>query len=96
MPLIPAEAETEARQGGRGDRGRRISGGFEVSLVYRASSKTARAAQRNSVSKKAIKQISKPTSDQPKMPKQSKSNAPTALPTVPVRSFSFYPGFEKV
>jgi hypothetical protein len=34
-----------------GGRGRRISE-FEASLVYRVSSRTARATQRNSVSKK--------------------------------------------
>ena len=40
MPLIPA----------LGGRGRRISE-FEASLVYRASSRAARATQRNPVSK---------------------------------------------
>jgi hypothetical protein len=34
-----------------GDRGRRISE-FEASLIYRVSSRTARAIQRNPVSKK--------------------------------------------
>jgi hypothetical protein len=42
MPLIPAL---------RGGRGRQISE-FEASLVYKVSSRTARAIQRNPVSKK--------------------------------------------
>jgi hypothetical protein len=42
-----------------GGRGRRISE-FEASLVYRVSSRTARATQRNSVSKKQ-KQTNKQT-----------------------------------
>jgi hypothetical protein len=46
MPLIPAL--------GRQGRGRRISE-FEASLVYRVSSSTARATQRNPVSKKPKK-----------------------------------------
>jgi hypothetical protein len=37
-----------------GGRGRRISE-FEASLVYRVSSRTARAIQRNPVSKKTLK-----------------------------------------
>jgi hypothetical protein len=37
-----------------GGRGRQISG-FEASLVYKVSSRTARAIQRNSVSKKKQK-----------------------------------------
>jgi hypothetical protein len=41
-------------------RGRRISE-FEVSLVYRVSSRTARAIQRNPVSKKTNKQTNKKT-----------------------------------
>jgi hypothetical protein len=41
-----------------GGRGRWISE-FEVSLVYRVSSRTARATQRNPVSKKANKQKSR-------------------------------------
>jgi hypothetical protein len=43
-----------------GGRGRRISE-FEASLVYRVSSRTARATQRNPVLKKTKKQ--KPTAD---------------------------------
>jgi hypothetical protein len=39
----------------RGGRGRRISE-FEASLVYRVSSRTARATQKNPVSKKKTKQ----------------------------------------
>jgi hypothetical protein len=42
MPLIPA----------LGRRQRQADFEFEVSLVYRVSSRTARATQRNSVSKK--------------------------------------------
>jgi hypothetical protein len=48
MPLIPALV----------GRGRRISE-FEASLVYRVSSRTARATQRNSVSKNKTKQNGK-------------------------------------
>jgi len=43
MPLIPAQ-----HSGGRG----RWSSEFKASLVYRASSRTARATQRNPASKK--------------------------------------------
>jgi hypothetical protein len=39
-----------------GGRGRQISE-FEASLVYRVSSRTARATQRNSVSKKKKKKV---------------------------------------
>jgi hypothetical protein len=42
-----------------GGRGRRISE-FEASLVYRVSSRTARATQRNPVSKKTKSQNQKP------------------------------------
>jgi hypothetical protein len=51
MPLNPSTWEAEA--GGflsSGGRGRRISE-FEASLVYKVSSRTARATQRNPVSK---------------------------------------------
>jgi hypothetical protein len=41
-----------------GGRGRQISE-FEASLVYRVSSRTARATQRNPVSKNKNKQINK-------------------------------------
>jgi hypothetical protein len=41
-----------------GGRGRQISE-FEASLVYRVSSRTARATQRNPVSKNKTKQINK-------------------------------------
>jgi hypothetical protein len=44
-----------------GDRGRRISE-FEASLVYKVSSRTARAIQRNPVSKK---QTNKQKTNQP-------------------------------
>jgi hypothetical protein len=44
MPLIPVLSEAE------GGRGRQISE-FEASLVHRVSSRTARAKQRNPVSK---------------------------------------------
>jgi hypothetical protein len=50
MPLIP----------GLGDRDRRISE-FEAGLVYRVSSKTARATQRSPVSKNKTKQTNKQT-----------------------------------
>ena len=43
-------------QGGRGGRARRISD-FGASLVYRVSSRTARATQRNPVSKEKKKRI---------------------------------------
>jgi hypothetical protein len=43
-----------------GGRGRQISE-FEASLVYRVSSRTARATQRNPVSKKQKKQKNKKT-----------------------------------
>jgi hypothetical protein len=43
-----------------GGRGRQISE-FEANLVYRVSSRTARATQRNPVSKNKIKQTNKNT-----------------------------------
>jgi hypothetical protein len=52
MPLIPA----------LGGRGRRISE-FKASLVYRVSSRTARAIQRNPVSKNQKKRMA--TTDSP-------------------------------
>jgi hypothetical protein len=55
-PLIPA-----LRRQSSGGRGRRISE-FEASLVYRVSSRTARATQRNPVSKNKNKQTNKQTS----------------------------------
>jgi hypothetical protein len=62
MPLIPALGRQRQRQRGREverqrgreaerQRGRRISE-FNASLVYRVSSRTARATQRNPVLKK--------------------------------------------
>jgi hypothetical protein len=48
-----------------GGRGRQISE-FKVSLVYRVSSWTARATERNPVSKNKIKQIRKNTNKQKK------------------------------
>jgi hypothetical protein len=47
-----------ASAAGRGGRGRRIYE-FEASLVYRVSSRTARATQRNPVSKKKKKRKEK-------------------------------------
>jgi hypothetical protein len=47
-----------------GGRGRRISE-FEASLVYRVSSRTARAIHRNPVSKNKTKQTNKQTRNQP-------------------------------
>jgi hypothetical protein len=52
-----------------GGRGRRISE-FEASLVYRVSSRTARATQRNPVSKQTNKQTNK----QAKKQKQTNNN----------------------
>jgi hypothetical protein len=57
MPLIPA----------LGDRGRQISE-FEASLVYKGSSRTARAVQRNPVSKKQTNK--KPNQNKPKQNKK--------------------------
>jgi hypothetical protein len=57
---IPIEKQTAGRGGARlksqhsGGRGRRISE-FKASLVYKVSSRTARAIQRNPVSKKKRK-----------------------------------------
>jgi hypothetical protein len=48
-----------------GGRGRWFSE-FEASLVYRVSSRTARATQRNPVSKKKPKQTNKPTKKEKK------------------------------
>ena len=57
-----------------GGRGRRISE-FEVSLVYRVSSRTARATQRNPVSKQTNKQTNKKKQKQrQKKPNQTKPN----------------------
>jgi hypothetical protein len=57
-----------------GDRGRRISE-FEASLVYKVSSRAARATQRNPVSKKpkTNKQTNK-NKKKPKKPKTQKQN----------------------
>jgi hypothetical protein len=59
------KVEKEARRGGTclqsqhlGGRDRRISE-FEASLVYRVSSRTARAIQRNPVSEKKMKKKEK-------------------------------------
>jgi hypothetical protein len=50
-----------------GSRGRQISE-LEASLVYRVSSRTAKAAQRNPVSKKKKKNPNKQTNKQTKKP----------------------------
>jgi hypothetical protein len=55
-----------------GGRGRRISE-FKASLVYRVSSRTDRAIQRNPVSKKQ-KQNQKPKTNNNKNKKQKKKN----------------------
>jgi hypothetical protein len=59
------------------DRGRRISE-FEASLVYRVSSRTARATQRNPVSKnqnqKQTKKKKNPNQTNKQKTKQTKSN----------------------
>jgi hypothetical protein len=49
-----------------GGRGRRISE-FEASLVYRVSSRTARATQRNPVSKTTTTTTTKPKKPKPKL-----------------------------
>jgi hypothetical protein len=54
-----------------GGRGWRISE-FEASLVYKVSSRTARAIQRNPVSKKQKRKLTKPSA-------QSQSHRPTYL-----------------
>ena len=53
-----------------GSRGRQISE-FEASLVYRVSSRTARATQRNPVSKNQIKNKQKQTNKQKKQTKKN-------------------------
>jgi hypothetical protein len=53
MPLIPVLG-----------RQRQTDSEFEASLVYRVSSRTARTAQRNSVSKQQQQQASKQTNKQ--------------------------------
>jgi hypothetical protein len=50
---------------GKGGKGRRISE-FEASLVYKVTSRTARAIQRNPVSKKKKKKKPKTNKQQPK------------------------------
>jgi hypothetical protein len=57
-----------------GGRGRQISR-FKASLVYRVSSRTARAIQRNPVSKKTNKQ-NKQTNKNRKKPKPKKKQTP--------------------
>jgi hypothetical protein len=51
MPYKAGHGGTRLYSQHLGGRGRQISG-FEASLVYKVSSKTARATQRNPVSKK--------------------------------------------
>jgi hypothetical protein len=55
-----------------GDRGRQISE-FEASLVYKVSSRIARAIQRNPVSKK---QTTKQPKKKPKQPKKKTKPSP--------------------
>jgi hypothetical protein len=55
-----------------GGRGRRRISEFKVSLVYKVSSRTARAAQRNPVSKKTKQNKTN------KNPKNQKNKEPTA------------------
>jgi hypothetical protein len=57
-----------------GGRGRRISE-FEASLVYKVSSRIARAIQRNPVSKKTNKQKNQTKPNQTKNKKQTKKKA---------------------
>jgi hypothetical protein len=59
-----------------GGRGRRISE-FEASLVYRVSSRTARAIQRNPVSKNKTKQKNKEVQSQPGLQDQTLSQTTT-------------------
>jgi hypothetical protein len=54
----PGSGATRLKSQHLGGRGRRISE-FEASLVYRVSSRTARATSRNSVSKNQKKKKSK-------------------------------------
>jgi hypothetical protein len=61
MPLIPE----------LGGRGRRISE-FKASLVYKVSSRTARATQRNPASKKPNKQTNKKKQQNKKKKKKNK------------------------
>jgi hypothetical protein len=51
---VPASGDARLQSQPLGGRGRQISE-FEASLVYRVSSRTARAIQRNSVSEKQNK-----------------------------------------
>ena len=55
MPGVVAHAFNPSTQGGRG----RWISKFEASLVYKVSSRTARAIQRNPVSKNKTKNIEK-------------------------------------
>jgi hypothetical protein len=56
-----------------GGRGRQISE-FEASLVYKVSSRKARAIQRNPVSKNKNKQTNKQTKNKQKKPQETKPN----------------------
>ena len=49
---------------------------FEASLVYRASSRTARATQKNPVSKNQNKQTNKQTNKKTKQEEKKKSQEP--------------------
>jgi hypothetical protein len=63
-----------------GSRGRRISE-FKVSLVYRVSSRTARATQRNPVSKQKTKnKQTTTTTTKTKKPNNKQTNKQTNLP----------------
>jgi hypothetical protein len=62
-----------------GGRGRRISE-FEASLVYRVSSRTARAINRNPVSKSQRKTKPKPNKNKNKKPKNPKTQKNLMMP----------------
>jgi hypothetical protein len=61
-----------------GGRGRRISE-FEASLVYRMSSKTVRATQRNPVSKKKKKKKTNKQTNKQKKKKEKNQTKPTTI-----------------
>jgi hypothetical protein len=68
MPLIPRQRQRQMQEAG--GRGRRVPE-FKVSLVYRASSRTARATQRNPVSKKKKKKAKQNNKDEEKENKRT-------------------------
>jgi hypothetical protein len=69
-----------------GGRGRRISE-FEASLVYRVSSRTARATQRNPVSGNQKKKKEKKRKEKKRKEKKRKKSAKTVVHNI---VFNFY------